>query len=426
MAITTIPWNDGSGDNITLTYPAASGNQTVAVSSDENTNALRVKNVTFSSGGISRNLTIVQEGVPQQHTVSLIPSSYDDDHQYYSLSNAANAYTDETSANYAQIGLTRGSAGAVTYIYFKFDTSSIPAAAQIVEVSCVAKYLISTTTASYVSARQIQMFSGTTAKGTANTMTSSQTTAALGVGNWTRQELSDARIRLYATRGTQKVTTSYTMRFYGATLTVKYTLPYTLLTYIQTDGTAYINTGIKANVPISAELKTTMVRPSGSTNLYFLGARGSTTSNRIAPLVINSSQLAGAYYYNSLLTTKSVSDSLANYTPFETRFSARYGSVVVQTKEAGDSDFTEKTGVNNNTVTSNIDMTLFAFNANGTISAPRSGERLYYCKIYGDDTFTTLVFDGVPCYYNGQFGLWDFVSDSFFGNAAGSGAFIGG
>ena len=67
MATTTIPWNDGSGDNIYLTYPSASGNQTVEVTSDANTGAARTKTVTFTSGvgSISRVLTIAQDsGVP--------------------------------------------------------------------------------------------------------------------------------------------------------------------------------------------------------------------------------------------------------------------------------------------------------------------------------------------------------------------------
>lgn len=65
MAVTTIPWGDGSGDNIYLTYPSASGDQTVTVTSDANAGASsRSKNITFSvtAGGttISKNLTVVQ------------------------------------------------------------------------------------------------------------------------------------------------------------------------------------------------------------------------------------------------------------------------------------------------------------------------------------------------------------------------------
>lgn len=62
MATTTIPWGDGSGDNIYLTYPSASGNQTVEVTSDANTGVARSKVVTFTSGvgNITRQLTISQ------------------------------------------------------------------------------------------------------------------------------------------------------------------------------------------------------------------------------------------------------------------------------------------------------------------------------------------------------------------------------
>lgn len=63
MATTTIPWGDGSGDNIYLTYSASQGDQTVLVSSDANSGAARTKNITFVStvGNISRTLTVSQE-----------------------------------------------------------------------------------------------------------------------------------------------------------------------------------------------------------------------------------------------------------------------------------------------------------------------------------------------------------------------------
>ena len=63
MAVTTIPWGDGSGDNIYLTYSASQGDQTVLVSSDANNGAARQKVITFLStvGNISRSLTVSQE-----------------------------------------------------------------------------------------------------------------------------------------------------------------------------------------------------------------------------------------------------------------------------------------------------------------------------------------------------------------------------
>ena len=74
MAVTTIPWGDGSGDNIYLTYPTASGDQTVTVTSDANAGASsRSKDITFSvtAGGttISRTLTVVQETASGELTI---------------------------------------------------------------------------------------------------------------------------------------------------------------------------------------------------------------------------------------------------------------------------------------------------------------------------------------------------------------------
>ena len=62
MAITTIPWGDGSGDNIYLSAPSQTGDQSVSVTSDPNTGAARSKVVTFSASGVSPvTLTINQD-----------------------------------------------------------------------------------------------------------------------------------------------------------------------------------------------------------------------------------------------------------------------------------------------------------------------------------------------------------------------------
>lgn len=62
MATTTIPWGDGSGDNIYLDYDAATGSRSVAVSSDANAgSAARSKDVIFSASGVSPvTLRVVQ------------------------------------------------------------------------------------------------------------------------------------------------------------------------------------------------------------------------------------------------------------------------------------------------------------------------------------------------------------------------------
>lgn len=63
--VTQIDWGDGSGDKITLTYSATSGNQTVLVSSNANAGANpRSKVIKFTAvvGNtiIERTLTVTQ------------------------------------------------------------------------------------------------------------------------------------------------------------------------------------------------------------------------------------------------------------------------------------------------------------------------------------------------------------------------------
>ena len=61
--VTEISWGDGTSDKIYLTYTAASGNQTVLVSSDANAGPARTKNIVFTStvGSITRVLTVTQD-----------------------------------------------------------------------------------------------------------------------------------------------------------------------------------------------------------------------------------------------------------------------------------------------------------------------------------------------------------------------------
>ena len=226
MATTTIPWGDGSGDNIYLTYPSASGDQTVSVSSDANTGAARSKVVSFTSGvgSIVRTLTVEQEAGATPSVYSVNPYTYDPDHQYYSLSTVDRAYRPETASNACAIGCTRGSVGAVTYIYFKFNTSALPQNITIKSIEVRAKATTTTNSNNYLRVRQMQVFSGTTAKGTPVTLATNTgiTKFTFGADDWTRTELNDVRIRLYAERGTTNLNNAYSFAFTGATLEITY------------------------------------------------------------------------------------------------------------------------------------------------------------------------------------------------------------
>lgn len=79
MAVTTIPWGDGSGDNIYLTYSASQGDQNVLVTSDANAGSTdRTKTITFTASHHgttdTKQLTVVQEGVPEQYIVFKDPA----------------------------------------------------------------------------------------------------------------------------------------------------------------------------------------------------------------------------------------------------------------------------------------------------------------------------------------------------------------
>lgn len=158
-------------------------------------------------------------------SVSGHPTGYDSGYSAYSVSDLANGETDSSSTNYATISLTRGNY-AETIFFYTFSLN-IPADAVIESVSCSCKCYINVTASSLVSARQVQLYAGSTAKGTASTVANNTTVFNMDCGTWTASELNNAKIRIYAARVTRNTSTNYYFRFYGATLSVTYTVPVT-------------------------------------------------------------------------------------------------------------------------------------------------------------------------------------------------------
>lgn len=127
----------------------------------------------------------------------------------------------DNTTSYAE-GALRTGYNAESYMIYGFDLSDIPDGATIVSVTCSARGFVSNNRDERISVRQLQMFSGNVAKGTARTISQVASSYSLDVGTWTVSELKNARIRVYAKRGTSNVSSNYTIRFYGATLTVVY------------------------------------------------------------------------------------------------------------------------------------------------------------------------------------------------------------
>ena len=153
------------------------------------------------------------------------------------VTNQNNALTDTASTTYSQLLLRQN-----VYMIYGFDVT-IPENAVINSVGCVAKYQRSVTSSS-INNLTIQMYSDTTAKGDTYTITSTSTavsTANLTVGTWTVSELKKVKIRL---SGNYTGSNSYYLNFYGANLTINYTINEVYYTYtisnISTDHTILI------------------------------------------------------------------------------------------------------------------------------------------------------------------------------------------
>ena len=175
-------------------------------------------------------------------TISADAYTHDTAHYSYASVNSSypisNAYHGSSNTSYTQINWKTGQ-NAETYIYLKFNLSSIPENATINSVSAKAKAYVNTTNSSRVISRQMQLAAGTTLKGSALTIgntTSAQTFSS--TGSWTRSEIITAGVRFYTQRGTSNTSSNYYTRIYGADITVNYTWQETTYTITVSNSTA--------------------------------------------------------------------------------------------------------------------------------------------------------------------------------------------
>ena len=160
-------------------------------------------------------------------SIKVTPSGYDSTN--YSYASVVSGYPltnpvgkDSTSTSMCRVNLKTGS-DAESYVFYTFDFSAIPSDATIKSVSGKAKAYINQTNIFRISTREVQLYYGTsTAKGSASTMSTSTTALELTCGTWTRAELDNCRLRLYAVRGFISTSSTYYMGLYGADLTVTY------------------------------------------------------------------------------------------------------------------------------------------------------------------------------------------------------------
>ena len=206
--------------------------------------------------------------ITRQGSISAHPTSYDtSNYSYASISSSypiANAYTDSTSTSYCQINWKTGS-NAETYVYLRFDFSSIPVGATIKSITAKSKGYVNTTNSSRVTSRQMQLATGTTLKGSALTISNSTNEQTFSsVGTWTRAELQSAGVRFYVKRGTSNTSSTYNLRIYGATMSVTYEYQETTYTVTVSNSTSAV---VTANPSTVVEGKNSEIMVSDITGL---------------------------------------------------------------------------------------------------------------------------------------------------------------
>ena len=162
------------------------------------------------------------------YTFTGVPVSYDSANSQVAGTDStnvpSNGLTEATSTTRAAF-TSNTTANSVTRFYYNFDCSSIPENAIISSVSCDFK---ATASSNYFSPRVGQLCTGTTAKGSGTTITNTSVNNTVNVqtisdtGTWTREELNDIKIMINCVRNTS--TNAFTLSFYGATLTINYTI----------------------------------------------------------------------------------------------------------------------------------------------------------------------------------------------------------
>lgn len=142
----------------------------------------------------------------------------------YPYSNGYNGISNTSS--YARLQLNASGTSTDCYIYYTFSVSGIPSDATIDSVSCVARIYANNrvTTGTSTNAASIQLYNGTTAKGSAQTGIgrSAANITISNTGSWTVSELNNIRLRIKGRR-TNTSNAAY-LYFYGADLTVNYSI----------------------------------------------------------------------------------------------------------------------------------------------------------------------------------------------------------
>lgn len=359
----------------------------------------------------------------------------------------SNAFAGSASTgDYARIDIPTGANAEVTS-YYRFNLSALPVGATI--NSIVVKYKARISGTSYISPRTISIVSGTTVKGTAQTLgTTATDDKTFGqITGLSEAEVRALGIKLYAKRGTSSTTQTRYMMMYGATLTVDYTpsadryyikesgawrqlsnptfykkvngiwvrqsaspftttgkyerkslLPdaYQQVDYLQSDGVAFIQTAFTSRPGYTVTMLAQCIDTDGALvgDYSSYGGWAGAVSNKYALSDSDMSNINANTKQKLIITFDSSETSMA----FE--------------------DSTSISVSGRHTISTGRRYCLFSSNAGNKVMAARMWYAIFE---YGGEVVAYFI----PCYRvaDNEYGFYDIVGGAFYDNAADSGSF---
>ena len=235
------------------------------------------------------------------------------------------------------------------------------------------------------------------------------------------RKLFDAQIAQYATpivTGGSSVTYKdgikcYLPRLEASGNTIQTLLPveYQQVEYIESTGTQYIDTGVLASENNSFEVKAQLVHTNTASQTIW-GGRNSATNNEIQGNQLSCVKANQSYQFNC-----------GNIAIAGDAFDKNL-HIYKASKNALYIDGNLSCTVATSQITTENNVYLFATNTNGDVGFGGGDLKIYYCKIWNNET---LLRDYIPCYRKADnvIGLYDIVNNVFYTNQ-GTGIFLKG
>lgn len=188
---------------------------------------------------------------------------------------------------------------------------------------------------------------------------------------------------------------------------------YTRVDWVKSDGTATANLGIVATSEMALEVDMKYDIVSAAKSNHILGYNG--LGKRAVAIVGGVGKNAVRGQYNKTAGLPSID---ADGTREKFTFQCKDASQILAVVKEG-------------TVISSVSQSQPAegFEAGYQMSLGTNPKaQIYGCAIYSDFDMETKIFNGIPCQQDSdeQYGLYDTISQAFYGNTAGSGAYTGG